>query len=152
MRIAVVGATGVVGRVMLEELEKSGLPIEEVLPAASEKSAGKKVRFKDKEYTIRTIEEILRQAQNDVEMKLDAERNNQPVSPVYPHPIDKNCIPQCDVFTDNGYTKEEMKVVNESRKILGIPDLQVTCTAVRVPVLGGHSEAVNVEFERDFDL
>jgi aspartate-semialdehyde dehydrogenase len=70
----------------------------------------------------------------------------------YHYPIDKNCIPQCDVFTDNGYTKEEMKLVNEPRKILNDSDLQITATAVRVPVIGGHSESVNVEFKTDFDL
>ncbi|MEN9699803.1 MAG: hypothetical protein RLZZ301_1001 [Bacteroidota bacterium] len=69
----------------------------------------------------------------------------------YAYPIDKNCIPQCDVFTDNGYTKEELKLTNETKKILD-PAIAVTATAVRVPVVGGHSEAVNIEFEYDFDL
>lgn len=70
----------------------------------------------------------------------------------YPHPIHRNCLPQCDVFLDNGYTKEEMKLVNETKKILGDPSVQVTATAVRVPVVGGHSESVNVEFENEFEL
>ena len=70
----------------------------------------------------------------------------------YPHPIFENCLPHCDVFLDNGYTREEMKLVHETRKILGLPRLGVTATAVRVPVHGGHSEAVNVELERDFDV
>ena len=70
----------------------------------------------------------------------------------YPHPIFENCLPHCDVFLDNGYTREEMKLVHETRKIMGIPALRVTATAVRVPVHGGHSEAVNAEFARDFDL
>jgi aspartate-semialdehyde dehydrogenase len=69
----------------------------------------------------------------------------------YKYPIDKNCIPQCDVFTENGYTKEEMKLTNETKKILD-QSINVTATAVRVPVVGGHSEAVNIEFESDFDL
>jgi aspartate-semialdehyde dehydrogenase len=69
----------------------------------------------------------------------------------YKYPIDKNCIPQCDLFLDNGYTKEEMKLTNETKKILD-PKINVTATAVRVPVVGGHSEAVNIEFESDFDL
>lgn len=69
----------------------------------------------------------------------------------YPFPIDRNVIPRCDVFLENGYTKEEMKVVHETHKILDSA-IRVTCTAVRVPVTGGHSEAVNVEFTRDFDL
>ncbi len=70
----------------------------------------------------------------------------------YKYPIFENCIPHCDVFLDNGYTKEEMKLVHETRKIMGIPGLPVTATAVRVPVHGGHSEAINAEFERDFVL
>lgn len=70
----------------------------------------------------------------------------------YHYPIDRNVIPHCDVFLDNGYTKEEMKLVHESRKILGLPQLRVTATAVRVPSTGGHSESVNLEFERPFEL
>ena len=70
----------------------------------------------------------------------------------YPHPIFNNCIPHCDIFLDNDYTKEEMKLVHETRKIMGIPNLAVTATAVRVPVHGGHSECVNIEFENDFDI
>jgi aspartate-semialdehyde dehydrogenase len=69
----------------------------------------------------------------------------------YHYPIDKNCIPHCDTFLENGYTKEEMKLMNEPKKILD-PAIQVTATAVRVPVVGGHSEAVNIEFENDFDI
>lgn len=69
----------------------------------------------------------------------------------YKYPIDKNCIPQCDVFLENGYTKEEMKLTNETKKILDHA-INVTATAVRVPVVGGHSEAVNIEFQHDFDL
>ena len=71
---------------------------------------------------------------------------------VYPHPILENCLPHCDVFLDNGYTKEEMKLVHETRKILDAPELPITATAVRVPVLGGHSESVNVELKRPFSL
>lgn len=70
----------------------------------------------------------------------------------YPHPIFENCLPHCDVFFDNGYTKEELKLVNETRKILGDDSIKITATAVRVPVDGGHSEAVNVEFENHFEL
>jgi aspartate-semialdehyde dehydrogenase len=76
------------------------------------------------------------------------EVGSEPENPAYPHSIHRNCIPHCDVFLDNGYTKEEMKLVNESRKILGEPNLRVTATAVRVPVVGGHSEAVNVAFSK----
>ena len=70
----------------------------------------------------------------------------------YPHPIFANCIPHCDVFLENGYTKEEMKLVHETRKILNDPNIKITATAVRVPVNGGHSEAVNVEFKNSFDV
>jgi aspartate-semialdehyde dehydrogenase len=70
----------------------------------------------------------------------------------YHYPIDRNCIPQCDVFVENGYTKEEMKLVNETRKILDAPYLRITATAVRVPVVGGHSESVNAEFVKTPDL
>lgn len=80
------------------------------------------------------------------------ERNGKSGVMAYPHPIDKNCIPQCDVFLENGYTKEEMKLVNEPRKILDDYSISITATAVRVPVVGGHSEAVNVEFAKDFDI
>jgi aspartate-semialdehyde dehydrogenase len=83
--------------------------------------------------------------------QLEAERAGEPVERVYPHPIDRNCLPQCDVFTDNGYTKEEMKLVNETHKILD-DSIRVSATAVRVPVVGGHSESINLEFEKDFDL
>lgn len=84
--------------------------------------------------------------------QLENERGGLSGVMAYPYPIDLNCIPQCDVFTDNGYTKEEMKLVNETRKIFGSGEIRITATAVRVPVTGGHSEAVNVEFEREFDL
>jgi len=70
----------------------------------------------------------------------------------YPHPIFANCLPHCDVFLENGYTREEMKLVHETRKILGDPNIKITATAVRVPVDGGHSESVNVEFENNYDL
>ncbi|MGK0385221.1 MAG: aspartate-semialdehyde dehydrogenase, partial [Bacteroidia bacterium] len=81
--------------------------------------------------------------------QLEEEENGKIASePAYPYPIHRNCIPHCDVFLDNGYTKEEMKLVHESRKILGIHDLKLTATAVRVPVNGGHSESVNVSLEK----
>jgi aspartate-semialdehyde dehydrogenase len=84
--------------------------------------------------------------------QLENERAGISGEMAYPHPLDKNCIPHCDVFLDNGYTKEEMKMVNETRKILGDDSIQVTATAVRVPVVGGHSESVNIEFEKEYDL
>jgi aspartate-semialdehyde dehydrogenase len=80
-----------------------------------------------------------------------AEKNQETdIQRIYPHPIFENCLPHCDVFLDNAYTKEEMKLVNETRKILESPDIQITATAVRVPVDGGHSESVNVEFVKPF--
>ena len=82
---------------------------------------------------------------------MENERNGVKGEMVYPYEIDQNCLPHCDDFTENGYTKEEMKLTNESKKILD-PSINVTATAVRVPVKGGHSEAVNVEFENEFEL
>lgn len=84
--------------------------------------------------------------------QLENERAGNSGEMAYPYPIDMNCLPHCDVFNEEGYTKEEMKLVHESRKILGIPQLSVNATAVRVPVSGGHSESVNVEFEKEPDL
>ncbi|MEY3843988.1 MAG: hypothetical protein RL293_410 [Bacteroidota bacterium] len=83
--------------------------------------------------------------------QMENERAGMSGEMAYKYPIDKNCIPQCDSFEDNGYTKEEMKLTNETKKILD-PTILVTATAVRVPVVGGHSEAVNIEFEKDFNL
>lgn len=248
MRIAVVGATGLVGRKMLEVLNESGLQIEELLPAASEKSAGQKISFQGKEWTVRSIQQVLDakpdaalfsaggsvslewapkfaeagitvidnssawRMHEDIKLvvpeinaatltendkiianpncstiqlvmvlnplhkkyglkrvivstyqsvtgtgakavaQMEAERNGSKAEQVYAYPIDKNCIPQCDVFSEDGYTKEELKVVNESRKILHAPGLRVTATAVRVPVVGGHSESVNIELEKSFEI
>lgn len=84
--------------------------------------------------------------------QMEDERNGVSGDKAYPHTIDRNCLPHCDVFQENGYTKEEMKLAKETCKILGSDDIKVTATAVRVPVVGGHSEAVNVEFEQEFDL
>lgn len=84
--------------------------------------------------------------------QMEAERKGEATNLVYPHAIDKNCLPHCDVFEENGYTKEEMKLVNEPRKIMGIPNLLVSATAVRVPVDGGHSESVNAEFNEEPDV
>jgi aspartate-semialdehyde dehydrogenase len=83
--------------------------------------------------------------------QMENERSGVQAEMAYKYPIDKNCIPQCDDFMDNGYTKEEMKLSNETKKILD-PAIKLTATAVRVPVVGGHSEAVNIAFENDFDL
>tara|TARA_B110000483_G_scaffold206468_1_gene250799 strand:- start:32 stop:514 length:483 start_codon:yes stop_codon:yes gene_type:complete len=82
---------------------------------------------------------------------MENERKGDDGEKSYPYAIDKNCIPQCDVFMENGYTKEEMKLTNETKKILDA-SIHVTATAVRVPVVGGHSESVNIEFKNDFEL
>jgi len=84
--------------------------------------------------------------------QLENERSGIDGEKAYPYEIDKNCLPHCDVFTENGYTKEEMKLVNETKKILKDDSIRVTATAVRVPVVGGHSESVNIEFAKDFEL
>lgn len=247
MKIAVVGATGMVGQVMLEVLTQRNFPVTELIPVASERSVGETVIFKGENIPIQSMEEAIRQqptiaifsAGGDVSLqfapkfaevgtvvidnssawRMDAtkkliipeingdlltkddkiianpncstiqllmvlaplhkkytikrvivstyqsitgtgvkavrqmenERNGVKDEMVYAYPIDKNCLPQCDVFMDNGYTKEEMKLVNETHKILD-EAIRVTATAVRVPVVGGHSESVNIEFEKDFDL
>lgn len=84
--------------------------------------------------------------------QLEGEREGREVKKAYAHRIDRNCLPHCDSFTENGYTKEELKLVNETCKILDDYTIRVTATAVRVPVVGGHSESVNIEFQRDYDL
>ncbi len=251
MRIAVVGVTGLVGNVICELLEKRKIQIDELIPVASEKSVGKKVEFKDVEYTIVSMEDAvalkpdvaifsaggnvslewapkfeevgttvvdnssawrmvpdkklivpeINASSLSSEDKIIANPNCSTIQMVmalaplhreyeierlvistyqsfsgtgsvavrqyenevkgvkltesemaYPYPIFANAIPHCDVFMENGYTKEEMKLVNETRKILNAPEIRITATAVRIPVFGGHSESVNVEFKRDFDI
>lgn len=248
MKIAVVGATGMVGQVMLKVLEEFNIPISELIPVASKRSIGKQVNFKGKHYSIVSMEEAIdKQPQiaifsaggdtslewaprfaevgtrvidnssawrmdpdkplvvpeinadqltkddfiianpncSTIQMvltlaplhkkygvkrvvistyqsitgtgvkavqQLENEKNGIQGEMAYPHPIDKNCLPHCDVFLENGYTKEEMKLVNETRKILNDSSIGLTATAVRVPVVGGHSESVNVEFRQDFEL
>lgn len=248
MKVAVVGATGLVGTKMLQVLEERNFPVTKLLPVASERSVGKKVKFKGKKVTVIGMEDcIARKPQvaifsaggstslawapkfaeagitvidnssawrmdaskklvvpevnaqvlnkNDkiianpncstIQMvvalkplhdifkikrivvstyqsvtgtgvkavdQLVAERKGKPVTRAYPYQIDLNLLPHIDSFLENGYTKEEMKMVNETRKIMGDDSIRVTATTVRVPVMGGHSESVNVEFEQDFDL
>ena len=247
-KIAVVGATGVVGRTFLKVLEEKKLPVKEYVLFASERSAGKKLEFMGKEYEVRELTEhsfdegfdfalfsaggstsekfapiaaekgaivvdnsSFWRMHDDVPLVVpevnmeDAKANKgiianpncstiQAMLPLkalddkygikrivystyqacsgagrngledlknttgetplkkFPHPIYDNCLPHIDVFTDNGYTKEEMKMVNETRKILHHPDLKITATTVRVPVTNSHSESINVELEKDFDL
>ncbi len=248
MKVAVVGATGLVGTKMLEILEERNFPVTELIPVASEKSVGKKLLFKKREWPVisladailakpavalfsaggstslewapkfaaagitvidnssawrmdpskklvvpelnadalgatdkiianpncSTIQMVV--ALNPLHKKykikrivvstyqsvtgtgvkavsqLMNERAGVSGEMAYKYPIDLNVIPQIDVFLANGYTKEEMKMVNETRKIMRDDTIRLTATTVRIPVVGGHSEAVNVEFERDFDL
>ncbi|MFN5417610.1 MAG: aspartate-semialdehyde dehydrogenase [Flavobacteriia bacterium] len=247
MKVAVVGATGMVGEVMLEVLKEFNYPITELIPVASEKSVGKEIsyagnsykvvglqtavemkpdlaifsaggdtslewapkfaevgttvvdnssawrmdptkklvvpeingdlltnedkiianpncstiqlvltlkplhdKYKIKRVIVSTYQSITGTGVKAVQ-QLENERNGVSGEMAYKYEIDKNCIPQCDSFLDNGYTKEEMKLTNETKKILD-PSIFVTATAVRVPVVGGHSEAVNIEFENEFDL
>ncbi|MCF1420757.1 aspartate-semialdehyde dehydrogenase [Mangrovimonas futianensis] len=248
MKIAVVGATGMVGEVMLKVLEERNFPVSELIPVASERSVGKKVTFKDKEFTIVGLETAVKLkpeiaifsagggtslewapkfaevgttvVDNSSAWRMDPTKKlvvpeinakvltkedkiianpncstiqlvmalaplhdkyrmkrvvvstyqsvsgtgvkavNQMENEVkgvegemaYPYPIFKNALPHCDVFEDNGYTKEEMKLAREPQKILDDKTFSVSATAVRIPTAGGHSESVNVEFENDFDL
>lgn len=247
-KLAIVGATGLVGRTALEVLEDLDLPISEYVFFASKHSAGLNIQFKNKDYIVRELkensfdegfdfaifsaggetskhfspiaaskgcivvdnssafrmeedvplvvpevnpEEIfnnhgiianpncstiqavvpLKALDDKYKIKRIVYSTYQAVSgagqkgiedfqntmngkaPIkFPYPIFNNCIPQIDVFLDNGYTKEEMKMINETRKILKRPDLKITATTVRVPVINSHSESINVEFENDFDL
>lgn len=109
------------------------------------------VRYKMKRIVVSTYQSVTGTGKDAVQQLMD-ERQGITGNKVYPHPIDMNALPHIDVFLDNGYTKEEMKMVNETRKILGDDSIGVTATTVRVPTIGGHSEAVNVEFHSDFDL
>ena len=248
MKIAVVGATGMVGEVMLQVLAERNFPITELIPVASEKSVGKQIEYKGKNYSVvglqtavemkpdialfsaggetslawaskfaevgttvidnssawrmdptkklvvpeinasgltkedkiianpncSTIQMVLALAPLHEKYKikriivstyqsitgtgvkaveqLENEYAGTKGEMAYKYQIHRNAIPQCDVFEENGYTKEEMKLVRETQKILNDKTIAVTATAVRVPIVGGHSEAVNVEFENDFDV
>lgn len=248
MRVAVVGATGLVGTKVLQVLEERNFPVTEIIPVASEKSIGKEITFKGKKYKIVSAEDAIASEPEiaifsaggstslklapgfaragitvidnssawrmDPDIKLVVpevnahalteddkiianpncstiqmvlvlqplhkkykikrvvvstyqsvtgtgvkavqqmmnEREGKTGEMAYKYPIDKNAIPQIDVFMDNGYTREEMKMVNETRKIMEDDSIQLTATCVRIPVMGGHSESVNIEFENDFDL
>jgi aspartate-semialdehyde dehydrogenase len=108
-------------------------------------------KYKLKRVVVSTYQSVTGTGKAAVD-QLMAEREGREAEKVYAYQIDMNIIPQIDVFLDNGYTKEEMKMVNETKKILGDDTIQLTSTTVRIPVIGGHSEAVNAEFENDFDL
>ncbi len=248
MKVAVVGATGLVGTKMLQVLEERGFPVTKLYPVASERSVGKTIKFAGKRYKIISMTDAIGKKPDvaifsaggtvskewaphfaavgtividnssawrmDPEKKLVVpevnaavltkkdkiianpncstiqmvvalkplhdrykikrivvstyqsvtgtgvkavaqlmnERKGKSGERAYPYQIDLNVLPHIDVFTENGYTKEEMKMVNETQKIMGDNNIRVTATTVRVPVMGGHSESINVEFEQDFDL
>lgn len=107
-------------------------------------------RFKIKRVVVSTYQSISGTGVKAVQ-QMEDERNSIEGAKVYPYAIDKNCIPQCDVFLENDYTKEEMKLTNETKKIIDL-GIQVTATAVRIPVIGGHSESVNIEFENEYEI
>ena len=249
MKIAVVGATGLVGRNMLRVLQERNFPVTELIPVASEKSSGSKIEFNGKEYTVCTpaqaIEKkpaialfsagsgvskewapefakagcrvidnsacwrmdptkklVIPEINGDVlekddyiianpncstiqmlvaiadlhkrfrikrivvstyqcitgtgkkavaQMSAEREGKESPVQ-AYPYRIDLNLLPHIDVFLENGYTKEEMKMVNETRKIMRDESIKVSPTAIRVPVLGGHAESINLEFAKSFEM
>ena len=248
MKVAVVGATGMVGEVMLQVLSERNFPVTELIPVASEKSVGKEIEFKGKKYKVVGMQTAvdmkadvaLFSAGGDTSLEwapkfaaagttvidnssawrmdptkklivpeinageltaadkiianpncstiqmvmvlaplhkkynikrvivstyqsitgtgvkavrqLENEYENIQGEMAYKYPIHRNAIPQCDSFEDNGYTKEEMKLVRETQKILNDKTIAVTATAIRVPIVGGHSEAVNIEFSNDFDI
>jgi len=101
---------------------------------------------------VSTYQSVTGTGQAAVAQMEDERAGRTPSEQVYPHPIDKNCLPHCDTFQENGYTREEMKVHHETKKIMGDDSISLSCTAVRVPVVGGHGESVFLEFERDYDM
>jgi len=109
------------------------------------------VKYKLKRIVVSTYQSVTGTGKDAVTQMMN-ERKGIEGKKVYPHPIDMNALPHIDVFLDNAYTKEEMKMVNETRKILGDKSIGITATTVRIPAIGGHSEAVNAEFYKDFDL
>jgi aspartate-semialdehyde dehydrogenase len=108
-------------------------------------------RYKINRVVVSTYQSVTGTGKKAVDQMM-AERAGTEVDAVYPHPIDQNVLPHIDVFLDNGYTKEEMKMVNETKKILRDDTIEVTATAVRLPVVGGHAESINIEFERAFEM
>jgi aspartate-semialdehyde dehydrogenase len=109
-------------------------------------------KYKIKRVVVSTYQSVTGTGKKAVDQLMAERSGNETVAKAYPHRIDLNVLPHIDVFLDNGYTKEEMKMVNETKKIMSDDSIQVTATTVRIPVMGGHSEAVNIEFENDFDL
>ena len=108
--------------------------------------------YKVERIVVSTYQSVTGTGKKAVDQLLDERAGHIASNPAYPHPSDLNVLPHIDVFEPNGYTKEEMKMVNETRKIMGDDSIRVTATCVRIPVMGGHSEAINVEFAREFEL
>ncbi len=108
--------------------------------------------YKVQRIVVSTYQSVTGTGKKAVDQLLEERAGRTATNPAYPHPIDLNVLPHIDVFEANGYTKEELKMVNETKKIMGDDSIRVTATCVRIPVMGGHSEAVNVEFEQEFDL
>jgi aspartate-semialdehyde dehydrogenase len=109
-------------------------------------------KYKIKRVVVSTYQSVTGTGVKAVNQLMNERKNGSSQEMAYKYKIDLNAIPQIDVFLDNGYTKEEMKMVNETRKIMGDDSIALTATCVRIPVMGGHSESVNIEFENDFDL
>ena len=248
MILAIIGVTGLVGKVMLEVLEEKNLPISELIPVASERSIGKKINFRSKKYTVVGVDIALKKkpdyalfsAGSDISLnwapkfteigstvidnssawrmdnskklvipeinghvlsdkdkiianpncstiqmlmviapihweykikriiistyqsvtgtgqkainQLENESKGKSGEMIYPHQIYQNALPQCDSFEKDGYTKEELKLVKETRKILNTNEIGISATAVRVPIIGGHSESINLELENPFEI
>ena len=108
-------------------------------------------KFKIKRVIVSTYQSVTGTGMHAVR-QLEAESQGKDGEKVYPHPIHKNALPHCDIFQENGYTKEEMKLTNETKKILQDDSINVSATAVRIPVVGGHGESINIEFENDFKI
>jgi aspartate-semialdehyde dehydrogenase len=108
--------------------------------------------YKVRRVVVSTYQSVTGTGKKAVDQLLEERAGQAATNPAYPHPIDLNVLPHIDVFEPNGYTKEELKMVNETKKIMGDDSIRVTATCVRIPVMGGHSESINVEFEREFDL
>ncbi|HEV7346685.1 aspartate-semialdehyde dehydrogenase [Telluribacter sp.] len=109
-------------------------------------------KYKIKRVVVSTYQSVTGTGKAAVDQLFAERRGDHSTEKVYPHPIDLNVLPHIDVFLDNGYTKEEMKMTNETKKIMGDNSIAVTATTVRIPTIGGHSESVNIEFEEEFDL
>jgi len=109
-------------------------------------------RYRVRRIVVSTYQSVTGTGKKAVDQLLEERAGHPASNPAYPHPIDLNVLPHIDVFEPNGYTKEELKMVNETKKIMGDDSIRVTATCVRIPVMGGHSESINVEFAEEFDL